>query len=314
MIDVFETGDLGEAHDMLNRTYARMRLTTTGSDHRLRLARLELGPVALHHVTFAMRFTAEIPPTGLLPVCRTRAGSVRYRSGGTTTVNGPGGLLLPAAPDAEIRADSEDHDGEYARFEPGIFARVADAAPNRASRPIRFTGSRPVSGGAAWRWNQTFDYVRDTLAGVSAADEPLIVGTAVQALAAATLAAFPNTALREPGAEDRRDAHPATLRRAIAFIDENADRDITPADIAVAARVTIRSLQMAFRRHLGTTPRARLRRVRLEHAHRQLLETDPSGTTVAAIAMRWGFASHSSFSAHYRDAYGVPPSVTLRRR
>jgi transcriptional regulator GlxA family with amidase domain len=30
--------------------------------------------------------------------------------------------------------------------------------------------------------------------------------------------------------------------------------------------------------------------------------------------MRWGFATHSSFTAHYRAAYGEPPSETLRRR
>ncbi|GAA3296409.1 hypothetical protein GCM10020218_079740 [Dactylosporangium vinaceum] len=49
---------------------------------------------------------------------------------------------------------------------------------------------------------------------------------------AAALSVFPNDALREPIIEDRRDAHPATLRRAVAYSDDNAHRDIAVADIA----------------------------------------------------------------------------------
>ena len=59
------------------------------------------------------------------------------------------------------------------------------------------------------------------------------------------------------------------------FIEENAHADITVADIAAAASVTVRAIQLAFRRHLDTTPLEYLRRVRLGHAHRDLLAADP---------------------------------------
>ncbi|WP_211269144.1 helix-turn-helix transcriptional regulator [Saccharothrix syringae] len=67
-------------------------------------------------------------------------------------------------------------------------------------------------------------------------------------------------------------AQPDTLRRAIAFIESNAHRDISVADIAAAGFVTVRAVQPAFRRHLGTTPMAHL---------------------------RWGFSQPSCFAAHY---------------
>ena len=70
-------------------------------------------------------------------------------------------------------------------------------------------------------------------------------------------------------------------------------------------------MQLAFRRHLDTTPTRYLRRVRLDHAHRQLLTADPERDTVTAVAYRWGFASSSRFAAYYRTAYGVSPSSTL---
>jgi transcriptional regulator GlxA family with amidase domain len=102
------------------------------------------------------------------------------------------------------------------------------------------------------------------------------------------------------------------LRRAIAFIDEHAHDDIAGAEIAAAAGVTIRALQLAFRRHLNTTPLGYLRRVRLDYAHRELAAADPQHESVTAVAFRWGFANSGRFAAYYRQAYGVLPSRTLR--
>ena len=101
------------------------------------------------------------------------------------------------------------------------------------------------------------------------------------------------------------------MRRAITFVDEHAHEEVSLADIAAAARVTIRAVQLAFRRHLDTTPSEYLRRVRLDHAHRDLLAADPAHDSVTAVAYRWGFASSSRFAAYYRQAYGLPPGRTL---
>lgn len=314
MIDVFETDDLDEACDMLNQTYSRMRISATGDRHRLRIAQADIGPVGLHHLSFTMCHSADLPPMGMIPIGRSVSGNSRFQIGGDVIDSTHGHPFLAAQPHREVRADSQDHDGEYARFPLWLFAQIADNTPHCAGQPVRFTGYRPVSAQAATTWNKTYDYVRDLVASTSDEAAPLVVGSAARILAAVTLSTFPNTTLRKPTIEDRHDAHPPALRRAITFIDDNAHHDITPLDIAVAARVSIRSVQLAFRRHLATTPTAHLRSARLENAHRQLLTADPSDTTVSAIAMRWGFASHSSFTAHYRAAYGIPPSQTLRHR
>ena len=106
---------------------------------------------------------------------------------------------------------------------------------------------------------------------------------------------------------------PAAVRRAAAFIDAHAGQPITLAGIAAAAGATGRALQYAFRRHYDTTPTGYLRQVRLEHAHRDLRDADPAdGTTVAAIARTWGWASPAGFTAAYRRRYGQPPGQTLR--
>jgi len=98
----------------------------------------------------------------------------------------------------------------------------------------------------------------------------------------------------------------------MAFIETNADLDISIVDIARAAYVNVRAVQLAFRRYLDTTPMAYLRRVRLERAHGQLSAGVPNdGTTITEIAARWGFANASRFAALYRRAYGHPTSHTL---
>jgi transcriptional regulator GlxA family with amidase domain len=155
------------------------------------------------------------------------------------------------------------------------------------------------------------------MASVDSADDadgqPLVAAASARLLAATALAVFPNTALTDPTIEDRHDAHPATLRRAIAFVDENAHTDIALADIAAAAQVTVRAIQLVFRRHLGVTPMAYLSRVRLEHAHNDLRSAAPGAGSVSAIAYQWGFTSSSRFAALYRRAYGVTPGHTLRQ-
>jgi hypothetical protein len=67
------------------------------------------------------------------------------------------------------------------------------------------------------------------LANPEAAVSPLIIGSAGRLLAAIALAFFPSTALAGLDARDRCDASPATLRRAIAFIDDHAHDDVTRA-------------------------------------------------------------------------------------
>jgi AraC-like DNA-binding protein len=196
-----------------------------------------------------------------------------------------------------------------------LLAQVAATSPTRAPGPIRFTGFQPISGGAAARWENTTSYLTELLANPEAAAQPLIRGTAARLAAATALATFPNTAIIEPTTQDRRDAISATVRRAIAYIEQHPDTDISVADIAAAANVSIRAVQVAFRRHLDTTPMQYLRTIRLDRVHRELLATDPtSGTTVTDIATRWGFYQQSRFATRYRRAYGVTPRHTLRNR
>jgi AraC-like DNA-binding protein len=109
------------------------------------------------------------------------------------------------------------------------------------------------------------------------------------------------------------EAPPRAIRAAIDVIEAEAHQPLTVSALAARSYVSVRSLQQGFRGHLGTTPMAYLREVRLRRARQDLLESDPSIDGVASIAFRWGFTNLGRFAAAYAAHYGENPAVTLRR-
>lgn len=314
--EIFETADVDFAEHILSTAYGGMRIGAHGQRRGMRMAQFSLTPaLRLDHLSFRMSFDTHAAPMGVLVFGAVRSGLVSHTSDGSHRQLRRGDVYLSAQPDHAFAATIKDTEAEAAIVDPALPSQVADTEPGRTHRPVRFTGYKPVSPRAARAWKDTYAYVRDSILNQpDAARQPLIAASAARLLVAAALATFPSNALTDPTIGDRHDAHPATLRRAVAFIDEHAHEAITTADIAAAAHVSIRALQLAFRRHLGTSPVAYLRRVRLDHAHQDLVAADPTCQTVIAIAYRWGFHSSSRFAHYYQQAYGVCPSRTLHGR
>lgn len=106
---------------------------------------------------------------------------------------------------------------------------------------------------------------------------------------------------------------PRVIGAAIEVIESEPAGPWTVSTLAAHCCVSVRSLQQGFQRHLGTTPMAYLRGVRLRRAHQTLLESDPSTATVASVAYRWGFSNLGRFAAAHTARYREPPVETLRR-
>jgi AraC-like DNA-binding protein len=107
-------------------------------------------------------------------------------------------------------------------------------------------------------------------------------------------------------------ARPAAVRTATDLIEADPHLPWTTASLAAQCHVGVRALQKGFQRHLGVSPMAYLRGVRLRCAREDLQADDPAGATVTAVAHRWGFTHLSRFAADYRAAYGELPAQTLR--
>ncbi|QZQ53687.1 helix-turn-helix domain-containing protein (plasmid) [Curtobacterium sp. TC1] len=96
--------------------------------------------------------------------------------------------------------------------------------------------------------------------------------------------------------------------RAEAFLLEHATEQITVADVAKAAGLSVRGVQALFHRYHGTTPLAYLRCIRLALAREQL--QSESDRSIAEIAREAGFAHVGRFAGAYRDRFGELPRQT----
>jgi AraC-like DNA-binding protein len=146
----------------------------------------------------------------------------------------------------------------------------------------------------------------------SSLDHPLVRDRVASMLAAALLVGVPHNYSRAFEATETSIA-PAAVRRAERFIEDNAEKAIGLADVASAAGVSPRALQMAFRRFRDTTPMAHLRALRLELARAALARGGQDRGSVASVAIAHGFGSLSRFAADYKARFGEPPSETIRR-
>jgi len=100
-----------------------------------------------------------------------------------------------------------------------------------------------------------------------------------------------------------------TLEPLLAWLRDNARRELTLADIAQHAGMSIRTLNRRFRDQTGTTPLQWLLRVRVHQAQR-LLET--TAHPVDRIAARVGFGSTTAFRDRFKLVTGTSPQAYRR--
>jgi AraC-like DNA-binding protein len=309
----FTTTDPMQAREYLDQAFGTRLLLRSSRDSMTRLAATltDAGSFTVSDLTLPGDLTLDVTGSDTVVIGTPIEGTVQFDRGKDTDRYQPGDVALGSWP-GQASYTSRNHRLRIRGLilPVSLLHAVAGRAP---AAPLRFLSPRPASPADRTRWTNTSGYIDTLMASPAAAASPLIIGSAARLLAATILVVFPNTWDTDPAARDRNDASTATLRRAIAFIDEHAAQDISLADVAAAAHVTIRAVQIAFRRHYDITPAGYLRRIRLERARQELLAADPARESVTAVAYRWGFVSPGQFSAAYRQAYGVTPDQTLRQ-
>lgn len=109
--------------------------------------------------------------------------------------------------------------------------------------------------------------------------------------------------LRDPGA-----GLPARqIRMAVEYIHDNFAAELRLEDIAAAAGLHPRSLQLAFQKYLGQSPISYLRNVRLD-VSRYHLSRRTNRQSVTEVAFDCGYSHLGRFSRDFRARFGHPPS------
>jgi AraC-like DNA-binding protein len=275
--------------------------------------RTDVGLLALEEIRLPGVIECELGPVNKVIGGWINHGKLVGRNGDLNSSAGAGEVTLISQPGLANSVRAEDLRLISVLLDPVLVASVATGLPiGQSSLPVRFGSFQPVSTAAERLWKRTVGFIKNDVLATDAAATSLVVGHAGRLLAAVTLETFPHTKNGVAAPHDRADHHPALLRRAIEYIESNADKDISLHDIAEAVHVTPRAVQYMFRRHLELTPMQYLRELRMRHAHEELLAADRLRETVGAIAARWGFAHTGRFAVQYRQTYGQSPHQTLR--
>lgn len=309
---VFESNELDRTEEFLSATYAPMRIGSRSPHANARISRVASDRVSIDHVRYDFEMSYDVEPLGRIFLCDVASGSFRRHApdGSRPEAFGAGELFVLSPPDRPYEGSVDHAEYTLAAIDPTLLERVA--SPGREGETLRLLDHRPMDEAAAGRLRAALRHLDESvLSDPVALGSPLVLSAVEQYVAAQVLAAFPTNALAER-ASDSRDAHPAALRRALQYIDDHAGDDLTPTGIAAAVHVSVRSLQLAFRRHLESTPMGHVRQVRLDGAHADLVAGGPDAA-VAEIAARWGFRHQGHFGQAYRVRYGETPGTTLRR-
>jgi len=105
---------------------------------------------------------------------------------------------------------------------------------------------------------------------------------------------------------------PGVLRKARQYLEAHAAEPLDLDRLARVAGTGIRSLQLGFQRHFGTSISQMLQDIRLTHLHTRLRDAQPC-ERVIDIAFDLGFTHPSRMASAYRARFGESPSDTLRR-
>ena len=189
-------------------------------------------------------------------------------------------------------ARMEDLEVELLEVDPTAFALAASLrleGSGRVVQPPTPTTAGPTSPALAVHWQRISDYAIAAAFDRDAFASPLIRAGVFELLVSGLLATFP---LAGEDAADGSDVQPATIRRALAYIDDHLTEPIDVVQIAAAARLSVRGLQAGFHRHLGVTPmeQVRLRRLAADGVLR------PPSTRVDPAALGYPLTAFVSIS------------------
>jgi AraC-like DNA-binding protein len=94
------------------------------------------------------------------------------------------------------------------------------------------------------------------------------------------------------------------------WIQAHAAQPLALSDLERQAGYSRRTLQVAFRTHIGCTPMQWVKRCRMSMARERLKHPLPHDT-VSSIAQGLGFLSGASFSRDFKQLFGEQPSAVL---
>ena len=311
------TRDLDQAHEYIHSVFTPHRLAVRGAALDFDLRYAESPRVTLGHLTYGAQVTVDVPPPErcyhvVIPLsgaCRVgqRRETAELRHGERGAVLGPDEpLTVYWEPDAVgyiVKVPRQVLEAHLARL-----AGVSIDAPVRFRLDFDLTtgGGRALAASVPFLWGELAR--PGGIIAMPVAREHLEYVVLTQLLSVVPHSYSEAMEGHRPIASRRRNR----IQQVVDVIEAHPEEPLTSAHLAAVAGVTERTLQIAFREEIGTSPTAYVREVRLDRVHAEL-SAGGGGATVSEIAARWGFLHPSRFAQQYSRRFGVLPSETVAR-
>ncbi len=196
----------------------------------------------------------------------------------------------------------------YSVSDPLLRDAIAERDPGAADdahRPIRFPFARTSPA--------TYLLQRQLFARVShrnAPDSLYVEETVLDVLDRVIEAAYVDSGRAWRSTTPRRPAADVLAHDVCGWLGRRFAEPLTLADVAAAVGTSPFHLCRSFRRAKGTTLHEYRNQLRLRSALDQLEDADAD---LSQLALALGYSSHSHFTASFRRAFGVTPSVARSR-
>jgi AraC-like DNA-binding protein len=279
--------------------------------------RAELRGASLDYMSLRSSMTIHRPPQrGYVAVIVPVAGSMAVRFNGTGPQQVPNGSLAVLPTDCPVELQYRDDACLLivSAETDSLSAGLRKIAPQVDAECLRFDGVVADENGPAHAFYGLSAFVAGV---VDRYESPSVIPlNVVDALKDQIISTFLLALSHSRSEMMLRAGSPVAsrvVRQALEIItaDENSEHSVS--DIAAKLGVSMRSLELGFRKELDRTPQQYLQAFRLQRAHDQLCVARPGdGTTVTEVAIRCGFNHIGRFAKLYKQVYGLPPSVKLR--
>ena len=237
------------------------------------------------------------------------------RSGAPVPLNGK--LLVDDSiavlpPRSEFRFSGQGRVEWYSVYVPSVSLALPDYIPGE----LRSAGVITVGGQLHRRIRSALDTAFNVTASSSSAISSVCVMAAIhENLISAIRQMLDESAESRRPTERRVDInHKALISQVLELINDAGAWAMSVPELARVIGVSQRTLLTAFREQLGITPQNFLVAHRLHLARRMLMKCATDRTTVAAVAVKFGFFDLGRFAARYLMMFGENPSATLSRR
>jgi AraC-like DNA-binding protein len=312
---VITTNDLDDARAKVAEIFCphKLQISRPVSDLNLRHNRKIYNDIALNFMDYGCEvqitpgelhsfYLVQIPITG---------GSVVTSAGETVHSDTRTATVPSATEHLEMRwLENSPHFVIY--FSRAVIERkLTQLLCKEPDRPLRFQLSMDLSDPHTQTWCQLIDIMRKDAESNNVQLHPTVRSHIEDAIVTGLLTAQPNnfTGMLFSEAEP---SCPRTIRKVIQLCNDTPEGITTVAEMAHHAGVSIRSLQLGFRRHVGVTPMQYLREIRLQRVRNEIRSQTNDQRSISDIAYTWGFTHLGRFATLYRQRFGELPSETKR--